>query len=87
MANATCELTWVKQLLEELRFCQVSQMKLIDDNQATLHIASNPVFHKWTKHIEINCYFVGEKLFDCLIVIEFVNSSDQLTDGFTKSMR
>ncbi|RVW12315.1 Retrovirus-related Pol polyprotein from transposon RE2 [Vitis vinifera] len=41
MALATCELIWLKHLLRELRFGKDEQMKLICDNQAALHIASN----------------------------------------------
>ena len=41
MALATCELIWLKHLLQELRFGNDEQMKLICDNQATLHISSN----------------------------------------------
>ena len=44
MALATCELIWLKQLLQELRFGKDGEMTLVSDNQATLHIASNPVF-------------------------------------------
>ena len=58
MALATCELIWLKQLLQELGCSEVKQMKLICDNQAALHIASNPVFHKRTKHIEVDCHFI-----------------------------
>ena len=58
MALATCELIWLKHLLRELRFGKDEQMKLICDNQAALHIASNPVFHKRTKHIEVDCHFI-----------------------------
>ncbi|RVW51632.1 Retrovirus-related Pol polyprotein from transposon RE1 [Vitis vinifera] len=54
MALATCELIWLKHLLRELRFGKDEQMKLICDNQAALHIASNPVFHERTKHIEVD---------------------------------
>ena len=58
MALTTCELIWLKHLLRELRFGKDEQMKLICDNQAALHIASNPVFHKRTKHIEVDCHFI-----------------------------
>ena len=54
IALATCELIWLKHLLQELRFGKDGQMKLICDNQAALHISSNPVFHGRTKHIENN---------------------------------
>ena len=43
MALATCELIWLKQLLQELRFGKDEHMKLICDNQAILHISFNPV--------------------------------------------
>ncbi|KAF3627323.1 hypothetical protein FXO37_29902 [Capsicum annuum] len=43
---ATCELIWIKQLLRELKFGEIGKMELVCDNQATLHIASNPVFHE-----------------------------------------
>ncbi|RVW58329.1 Retrovirus-related Pol polyprotein from transposon RE1 [Vitis vinifera] len=51
--SATCELIWLKHLLRELRFGKDEQMKFIYDNQVALHIASNPVFHEMTKHIEV----------------------------------
>ena len=50
MANTTCELVWMKNLLEELAFNQSEPMNLFCDNQAIVHIASNPVFHERTKH-------------------------------------
>ena len=78
---------WIKQFLQELRFCEVVQMKLYYDKQAALHIASNPVFHERIKHIEIDCHFIREKLLSKEITTEFINSNDQPTDILTKSLR
>ena len=59
---ATCELIWLRHLLQKLKFGKDEQMKLICDNQTALHIASNPVFHERIKHIEVDCRFIREKI-------------------------
>ena len=87
MALATCELIWLRHLLHELRFGKDEQMKLICDNQAALHIASNWVFHEMTKHIEVDYHFIREKIASGCMTTSFVNSSDQLANVFTKSLR
>ena len=46
MAHTSCELTWIKHLLEELRFVVKLPMTMHCDNQATIYIASNPMFHE-----------------------------------------
>ena len=85
--SLTCELIWVKQFLQELNFCDILTMKMYCDNQVVLHIASHTMFHEITKHIDIDCHFVHEKLLKKEICTEFVGSNDQHPDALTKSLR
>ena len=85
MASTTCELIWLKALLRDLGVKIQRPMKLYCDNQAAIHIASNPVFHERTKHIEVDCHFIRGKIQDGTIITEHVRSEEQLADIFTKA--
>ena len=86
MAHTTCEVVWVRSFLEEIGFPVQVPMNLYCDNQAAIHIASNPVFHERTKHIEVDCHLVREKLTGGVIATPFVSTSAQLADMFTKPL-
>ena len=83
----TCELMWLKHLLQKLRFGKDKHMELICDDQATLHIASNLVFHKRAKHIEVDRHFIRDKITSGCVTTSFINSNDQLADIFTMFLR
>ncbi|XP_068659151.1 secreted RxLR effector protein 161-like, partial [Aristolochia californica] len=58
MAHTVSEILWIRTLLTELGFYKKGSMNLHCDNQAAIHITSNPVFHERTKHIEVDCHFI-----------------------------
>nr|KYP42216.1 hypothetical protein KK1_036356 [Cajanus cajan] len=38
MTHTTCELLWLKFLIQELQFCKVGHMELVCDNQSALYL-------------------------------------------------
>jgi len=87
MATTTSELMWLKALLPSLGVFHTSAMQLFCDNQVALHIAKNLVLHECTKHIELDCHFVREKLEAGDLEFLYISSKQQPADIFTKALR
>jgi len=60
MTHTVCDMIGLKNLLIELGFKQYGPMFMHCDNQSTIYIAQNFVFHEMTKHIEIDCHLVRD---------------------------
>ncbi|XP_068329676.1 uncharacterized mitochondrial protein AtMg00810-like [Pyrus communis] len=86
MASTACELIWLKGLLCDLDEPTTLPVSLFCDNQAAMHIASNPMFHERTKHIEVDCHYVREQVQSQMIQTHYTRSIDQLADIFTKPL-
>ncbi|KAL5561759.1 hypothetical protein UlMin_031506 [Ulmus minor] len=56
------------------------------DNMSTISLSANPVLHSRTKHIELDLYFVREKVIAKDIEVNHVPSVDQVADVFTKPL-
>ena len=86
MAQAASEVTWLVRLLEELGINNLTPVQLNCDNHSALHIARNPVFHKRTKHIEIDCHFTRDKVLEGLLQLTYLHTTHQLADVLTKAL-
>jgi len=84
LTEATNELIWFHSFLSSLGVFLYNPTPLFYDNQSALHIANTPVFHKRTKHIELDCHFVREKLEAGLLKFSKISSQQQPADMFTK---
>ena len=85
MATTVSEVLWLRWLLQDLQVAQIELTVLYCDKQAALHIAANPVYHERTKHVEMDCYFVRERVQSKEIAPRKIRSEHQLADVFTKA--
>jgi histone deacetylase 1/2 len=84
LANGAAEAIWISSLLKELGVPRQRTPILWCDNLGATYLTANPVFHARTKHIEIDFYFVRERVAKGALDVRFISSSDQLADVFTK---
>lgn len=61
------EMVWLTHLCGDLQLSFRPQDLLFCDNQVVVHIATNPIFHGRTCHIELNCCFVYDKIVGGLV--------------------
>lgn len=86
LANTGAELIWVQYLLTELQVSLHSAPTLWCDNIGATFLASNPMFHARTKHVELDYHFIRERIMSHQLQVQFICSKDQIADIMTKPL-
>ncbi|XP_057775517.1 uncharacterized mitochondrial protein AtMg00810-like [Salvia miltiorrhiza] len=86
LANSSAEVTWIQSLLHELGFPIPHTPIIWCDNKSAAAIASNPVLHVRTKHIEIDTHFVRDNVLKKELDVRYVPTEEQIADIFTKPL-
>ena len=86
LASGAAELAWLRQVLCDLGVVLHHAPTMWCDNTSAIALASNPVFHSRTKHIEVDYHFVRERVVRGDLHLQFISTDDQLADLFTKPL-
>lgn len=86
LAVTCAEILWLQFLLHELHIILDTHPTLWCDNLGATFLATNPMFHARTKHVEIDCHFVRERVVSKELSVCFLCSKDQLADILTKPL-
>ena len=65
---------------------QAEATKIYVDNQSTIAMAKNSMFHRRTKHIKIKYHFIQEAETENEIRLVHCNSEDQIANILTKAL-
>ena len=86
LSTATQEAVWLRRLLSEIRATPMTPTTIKEDNQGTIAVAKNPIFHARTKHIDIKFHYVREALRDGIIELVYCPSENMAADILTKPL-
>jgi hypothetical protein len=85
-SSTSTQAIWLSRLVEDLGMEVCKPIKVYCDNQSTISMTKNPVFHSRSKHIDIRHHFIRELVQQEFLFFEFCKSEDQLADIFTKAL-
>ena len=77
---------WLRSLLAEITGLPPQTVKLYVDNNSTIALMKNPVFHGRSKHIDTKYHFIRECVERCQFRVKRVSTKEQKADALTKAL-
>jgi len=86
LSTTTQEVVYLRRLLSDLGVQHDKPTVLMEDNQGTIALAQNPVFHARTKHIDIRRHYVREAIQKNVISLQYCHTKNMIADVLTKAV-
>ncbi|MBA3551100.1 Ty1/Copia family ribonuclease HI [Patescibacteria group bacterium] len=87
LSDAAKEAIWLTKLMKNVDKKKILKpIRIYEDNQSTIKTAKNPIQSERTKHIDVRHHFIREKVAEKRIEVEYISTTDQIADIFTKSL-
>ncbi|GJZ50778.1 hypothetical protein Tco_0605293 [Tanacetum coccineum] len=83
-ANCCGQVLWIQNQMLDYGF-NFMNTKIYIDNESTICIVKNPVFHSKTKHIKIRHHFIRDAYEKKLIQVLKIHTDDNVADLLTKA--
>lgn len=78
LAHIATKLSWLQMLLQDLHIDVTSMPILWCDNTSAIALATTPIFHAHSKHIEVYCHYIRDRVAANAIALRYIPTSNQL---------
>jgi hypothetical protein len=85
-AAAIQEVLWLRGLMEELGLHTATGSLVYGDNQSTIAVSRNGIKGERTKHVDVKYHFVTETVEGGKVKLQWVPTTEQQADIFTKPL-
>ena len=86
LSRGVDKVIWIRGTLKDLQIPYEELIRAFCDNKSAICIAHDPVNHNRTKHINIDSFYIKEKLEGKILYIEYVPTTEQCADILTKGL-
>ena len=76
----------MKEALKDVNIGTNQPITMYCHNASAISLNKNPVMHSKNKHIPIKYHFLCEKVVEQNIILEYINTKEQIADIFTKPL-
>ncbi|MBW0507591.1 hypothetical protein O181_047306 [Austropuccinia psidii MF-1] len=84
MTEGTQDLQWISNLIFEITNKRKQQI-LYSDNQSTISIASNHIYHHGTTHVNFRLHFIRNLIEEENLKLEYLDTNKMIADSLTKN--
>lgn len=85
LSEASKEAVHLRNLLGEMKG-SFDCVLLYCDNQSSIKLSNNPVYHKRTKHIDVRHHYVREVIANKFIDLKYIKTNEMVADVLTKAL-
>jgi hypothetical protein len=87
LCATTCEVVWLRRLLRDVGEEQRKATMIKCDNQSSIKLENNPIYHARTKHVDAQFHFVREKIQSNDVSLMYCNTCENVAfDIFTNCL-
>ena len=80
MSSGIDEVLWIQGIVHELKIPYEEPIRVLCDNRSPINISHDHAYHDRIKPVNIDCFYIKEKLEEKILETNHVGSTEQCVD-------